>query len=79
LRGSTQNVKENLKKKLKSSGAQQRRLDPRKMQKKNQKNKNKIKRGHTHESHYYLQLINFTQQKIKNIKIKPSGGQTHAA
>jgi len=41
----TQNTKENLKKKLKSSEAQQRGLDPRKTQKKIQKNKSKIKRG----------------------------------
>jgi len=41
----TQNTKKILKKKLKSSGAQQRGLDPRKTQKKIQKNKSKIKQG----------------------------------
>ena len=41
----TQNIKENLEKKLKSSGTQQRGLDPRKTQKKIQKNKSNIKRG----------------------------------
>ena len=77
----TQNVKENLKKKLKSNGGQQRHA---KRKRKFKKIKIKSSGGQTHISHYYLQLINFKQreldphkmqQKIKNIKIKLAGAR----